>query len=147
MHINILIYSMLYCIAGIFAGAKFRRIAYYCFQGYIQDFCSGGGGGISQMTYFVRVCICAASAAMRILVNNYVNSGSKYMHHIYIIILLLLYYYGILGGESQCPPPLCMQPWQFVWFNFRTSIWRPYTHIDWSVISQFIFLWRPTYPQ
>ena len=27
------------------------------------------GEGISRMTYFVRVCICAA--AMRILVNNY----------------------------------------------------------------------------
>ena len=76
MHINILIYSVLYCIAGIFAGAKFRRIAYYCFQGYIQDFCSGGGGW-NLTDDFVRVCICAASAAMRILVNNYVNSGSE----------------------------------------------------------------------
>ena len=63
MHINILIYGVLYCIARIFAGAKFRRIAYYCFQGYIQDFCSGGGGWnltddlLCTCVYLALLCI------------------------------------------------------------------------------------------
>ena len=61
---------------------NFAELLTIAFSVTYRIFVLGEGGGISQMTYFVRVCICAASAAMHILVNNYVNSGSKYMHHI-----------------------------------------------------------------
>ena len=50
-----------------------------CFQGSMHAcriFFSGGGGD-SWMTYFVRVCICAAAMRMLVKFNNYVNSGSE----------------------------------------------------------------------